>query len=77
MSFDYLSDNHFSWTFNSDAIATAAPACYGCRRHLAVSSIGVLPITLRFGRYASMHLAKGTEKAAAAPITDRPRDLLN
>lgn len=52
-------------------------ACCGCRHHLAVSSIGVLSITLRFCRDASMHLAKGTEKATVAPITDRPRDLLN
>jgi hypothetical protein len=63
---------------NSDAIASRqAFACCGCRDHLAVSSIGVLAIILRFCRYVSIHLAKGTEKAAAAPIADRPRDLLN
>lgn len=34
------------------------------------SSIRVLSITLRFSRDLSMHLTKGAEKAAAAPIID-------
>lgn len=60
---------------NSDAIASRRP--YHCRGHLAKSSIGLLSITVKVCRDPSMHLAKGKQKAAAAPITDRPRDLFN
>ena len=74
---DSRSDRTTDKGLNSDAIHRGGLACCGCRHHLAASSIGVLSITLRFCREVSMHLAKGTEKAAAAPIADRPRDLLN
>jgi hypothetical protein len=56
--------------FGRDRIAAALPAA-------AVSSVRALSIALRFRRDVSVHLAKGAEKAAAALITDRKRDLLN
>jgi len=44
---------------------------------LAALTVRGAPLTLGSRRDVSMHLAKCTEKAAAALITDRPRDLLN
>src|ERR1700755_1201352 len=48
-----------------------------CRHHVVRASIEVPSITFGFCQVASMHLAKSTEKAAVAFITDRTRDLLN
>ena len=55
MPCDHLSDNDLSWTLIQTRSHRSGIACCDCRGHLAISSIGVLSITLRFYRDVSTH----------------------
>src|SRR5215468_7903913 len=78
MLLDHAIDNSRSSTEHRPAkpLSRVPAFVLGCARPDAPTGRGA-PLTLRFRRDVSMHLAKGTEKTAAAPITDRPSDLLN
>jgi hypothetical protein len=75
MPCDYLSDNHLS-QFGRYRIAAALPAAAAVTTSPRLQS-EFCPLPSDSAGDVSVHLAKGAEKAAAALITDRPRDLLN